>query len=335
MAALLTAADAIVEVEAVEAAGLALDVAERPLLLAAMAAIAPMERPMDRIERERGDTRAASARGEATARAWRGGRRRPLEGLFRAIAQQFVACGPTPADAEIAAPMLGGPRPRDVGRLRRTSEATVRRQAQGIDRKSGPADRTELSACSLKDLSPVAGDDASREAARQASWSGRPGPARRPPLPPPPRRFLAAARPGAAVGRGPRAVGPLPAGGPRPPSKAFLRPPSHVVGPASRADVEGPRPGRDPSGAGTPSPAALVKGSTSSALGSRDPGATPAPGHSPRPYSSLGPTSGTGDVMPPDRGRTGALRRPACGGSLERARLQAGPPAPYTGRARV
>ena len=165
----LTAADAIVEAEEVTAAGLALDFVERLLLLLAMATIALMVRRMDRIEREAGDTRAALARAEAAGRAWRGRSRRLLEGLTQAIAQQFDAWGLTPAEAEIAALMLKGLSLRDVGQLRRTSEATVRQQAQGIYRKSGLANRTELSAYFLEDLFTVAEDGASPEAARPAS----------------------------------------------------------------------------------------------------------------------------------------------------------------------
>ncbi len=48
--------------------------------------------------------------------------------------------------------MLKGVSLREIAVLRRTSEATIRQQAQGIYRKSGLANRSELAAHFLDDL---------------------------------------------------------------------------------------------------------------------------------------------------------------------------------------
>ncbi len=51
-----------------------------------------------------------------------------------------------PAEADIAGPMLKGLPLRDIAALRRTSETTIRQQAQAIYRKSGLSGRAELAA---------------------------------------------------------------------------------------------------------------------------------------------------------------------------------------------
>ena len=80
-----------------------------------------------------------------------------MAGLETAIQRQFDDWGLTPAEAEIAGLMLKGLSLKDIAGLRRTSEATIRQQAQGVYRKSGLSNRAELSAYFLEDLYDVAG----------------------------------------------------------------------------------------------------------------------------------------------------------------------------------
>lgn len=152
----LTGVDAAIDRDGFSAPDLLLDLVDRLLLLGAMVVIALMVRRLDRVEREADDLRETLGRAEAAGREWRSRSRRLLDGLSRAVSHQFAAWGLTPAEAEIAALLLKGLPTRDVARLRGTSEATVRQQAQGIYRKSGLANRAELSAYFLEDLFTVA-----------------------------------------------------------------------------------------------------------------------------------------------------------------------------------
>ncbi len=163
----LTAADALIEGgDDLTLGGLAFDMIERVILVVAMLGVTLTVRRLDRVEREAGDLRAALARAEAKGQAWRDRSRRLLDGLSRAVAHQFDEWRLTPAEAEIAALMLKGLSLGDIGRLRRTSEATIRQQAQGVYRKSGLTNRAELSAYFLEDLFTIAEGDAAVRAAR-------------------------------------------------------------------------------------------------------------------------------------------------------------------------
>ena len=88
---------------------------------------------------------------------WRRQSRRLLDGLSEAIEAQFAEWGFTEAEADIAGLILKGAPLKDIAALRRTSETTIRQQAQGIYRKSGLANRTEFAAYFLEDLFTVAG----------------------------------------------------------------------------------------------------------------------------------------------------------------------------------
>ena len=65
--------------------------------------------------------------------------------------------------------MLKGLPLADIAVLRRTSEATIRQQAQGVYRKSGLANRAELAAYFLEDLFDVAEATLPRAAAGKAA----------------------------------------------------------------------------------------------------------------------------------------------------------------------
>jgi DNA-binding CsgD family transcriptional regulator len=75
-----------------------------------------------------------------------------LRGLGEAIDRQFQRWGLTAAEREVGLLLLKGLTHREIGALRKTSEATVRQQALAVYRKAGLRGRTELSAFFLEDL---------------------------------------------------------------------------------------------------------------------------------------------------------------------------------------
>lgn len=75
-----------------------------------------------------------------------------LRGLGEAIDRQFERWGLTPAEREVGLLLLKGLSHREIGDLRKTSEATVRQQALAVYRKAGLRGRSELSAFFLEDV---------------------------------------------------------------------------------------------------------------------------------------------------------------------------------------
>ncbi len=75
-----------------------------------------------------------------------------LRGLGEAIDRQFTRWALTPAEREVGLLLLKGLSHREVAAMRSTAEITVRQQALAVYRKSGLANRSELSAFFLEDL---------------------------------------------------------------------------------------------------------------------------------------------------------------------------------------
>jgi len=138
--------------EAFELGDFAFDVAERSLLLAAAAGVAWLAAGLRAVREEQAALRGDVARAVALGEAWRAGNSAALDDLAAAIQAQFDAWSLTPAEADIAGLLLKGVSLRDIADLRRTSEATIRQQAQGVYRKSGLAGRRELAAYFLESL---------------------------------------------------------------------------------------------------------------------------------------------------------------------------------------
>lgn len=88
----------------------------------------------------------------AEAERYREEAREALQGLGEAIDGQFDRWQLTEAEREVGLLMLKGLSHREVAEIRHTSEATVRQQALMVYRKSGLANRSELSAFFLEDL---------------------------------------------------------------------------------------------------------------------------------------------------------------------------------------
>ncbi|MGB5558543.1 MAG: LuxR C-terminal-related transcriptional regulator [Paracoccaceae bacterium] len=114
------------------------------------------------VERLRGlEAEATTIRREFSeaaqaGREWRMQSEQLFQGLSEAVAAQFSCWNLTEAEADIAALILKGASHKDIARLRRTSEATIRQQAQSVYQKSGLANRSQLAAYFLEDLFDVA-----------------------------------------------------------------------------------------------------------------------------------------------------------------------------------
>ena len=156
LAAALSALDWAADGGSAGVADLAADFFDRLLTFGAVAAIVVILQRQAAFEADASSLRAGLVRVSGEAEDWRRRSRRLLDGLGEAIAAQFRDWGLTPAEAEIAGLMLKGVSLRDIAALRRTSEATIRQQAQGIYRKSGLANRAELAAYFLDDLFGIA-----------------------------------------------------------------------------------------------------------------------------------------------------------------------------------
>ncbi|UCC25995.1 MAG: helix-turn-helix transcriptional regulator [Gemmatimonadales bacterium] len=92
----------------------------------------------------------AFARAEALR--WRDEARDALRGLGVSIGKQFQRWDLTPAERAVALLLLKGLSHKEVARVRRVSERTVRQQAREVYRKAGLGGRSELSAFFLEDL---------------------------------------------------------------------------------------------------------------------------------------------------------------------------------------
>ena len=138
--------------EGFEAADFAFDVFERLVLFGAVSVVAWLTVEMRDLRLGQAAMREDLARAAAMGEAWRAGNAEALDDLAAAIEAQFDAWSLTPAEADIAGLLLKGVSLRDIAALRRTSEPTIRQQAQSIYRKSGLAGRRELAAYFLESL---------------------------------------------------------------------------------------------------------------------------------------------------------------------------------------
>ncbi len=157
-AVVLTALDAATETLAWQAPGLVLDVLDRLFLL--LAAVAILKIGLGQAELRVQSTQLGErlALESAEAAHWRARSQRLYDDLSGAITDEFAQWALTPAESEIAGLLLKGLSLRDIAVLRRTSERTIRQQAQGIYRKSGMANRTEFAAYFLDGLFQAAED---------------------------------------------------------------------------------------------------------------------------------------------------------------------------------
>lgn len=91
--------------------------------------------------------------------AWRRSARSLLEGLGRAIDEQFEKWELTPSEREVALHLLKGHSHKRIARLTDRSERTVRQHAVAVYRKGGLAGRAELAGFFLEGLMLPSGED--------------------------------------------------------------------------------------------------------------------------------------------------------------------------------
>jgi DNA-binding CsgD family transcriptional regulator len=84
--------------------------------------------------------------------AWKASAQAALEGLGRAIDEQFRSWGLTPAEREVALMLLKGYEHKEIAALTGRSERTARQHAGVVYEKAGLAGRAELAAYFLHDL---------------------------------------------------------------------------------------------------------------------------------------------------------------------------------------
>jgi DNA-binding CsgD family transcriptional regulator len=84
--------------------------------------------------------------------AWKASARAALDGLGRAIDEQFRSWGLTPAEREVALMLLKGYGHKEIAALTGRGERTVRQHAGVVYEKAGLAGRAELAAYFLHDL---------------------------------------------------------------------------------------------------------------------------------------------------------------------------------------
>ena len=152
LSAAMSALDFAVDKGAANLPGPLADFIDRVVMIAVMFAAAALVLRLSRLRERADDLEVAVERAADEGRIWRAQSRRFLAGLSRAIEAQFAAWNLTAAEADVAGLLLKGASLREIAGLRRTSEATIRQQAQNVYRKSGLSTRSELAAYFLEDL---------------------------------------------------------------------------------------------------------------------------------------------------------------------------------------
>lgn len=105
-----------------------------------------------RSARSAADLRTALEANRAERDAWKASAQVALEGLARAIDQQFRAWRLTPAEREVALMLLKGLGHKEIAAATGRSERTARQHAGVVYEKAGLAGRAELAAFFLQDL---------------------------------------------------------------------------------------------------------------------------------------------------------------------------------------
>lgn len=105
-----------------------------------------------RAERSVGRLRESLERREEERDAWKASARKALEGLGRAIDDQFEAWGLTPAEREVALLLLKGHSHKAIAKISGRKESTVRQHAAAVYQKGSLTGRAELAAFFLEGL---------------------------------------------------------------------------------------------------------------------------------------------------------------------------------------
>ena len=122
------------------------------LVAAALATTVWLWRGWGRAEESVSDLRRSLSERQAERDAWRERAMRALEGMGRALDEQFATWQLTPAEREVALMLLKGHGHKQIAAATGRSERTVRQHAVAVYQKSGLQGRAELAAFFLEDL---------------------------------------------------------------------------------------------------------------------------------------------------------------------------------------
>ncbi|MEM1400375.1 MAG: helix-turn-helix transcriptional regulator [Pseudomonadota bacterium] len=148
----LVTMDILVEDDPLTVMTLARDLFGMGLLVTAIASSAFLTMELRDNRRERRALLVDLERARTEGAQWRQAATVHIEGLSKAIGDQFSDWRLSESEAEIAGLLLKGLSHKEIADIRESGEATVRQQARSIYRKSGLAGRAELSAFFLEDL---------------------------------------------------------------------------------------------------------------------------------------------------------------------------------------
>jgi DNA-binding NarL/FixJ family response regulator len=160
--ALLMTLEVVTEDEPVGLADFAVDALAMALLVASATGVSLLTGSLREELEERKSLLQDLEIARAEGRVWRESAQSYLTGLGEEIEKQFEKWQLTPAECEVGLLMLKGFSHRELARLRGTSEATVRHQAQAVYQKSGLPGRSAFCAYFLEDLLPARGHDVRR-----------------------------------------------------------------------------------------------------------------------------------------------------------------------------
>ncbi|HET7468891.1 MAG TPA: helix-turn-helix transcriptional regulator [Gemmatimonadales bacterium] len=122
------------------------------LIIAALGLVAWLWYGWWRAEASAGALQRSLTEQQAERDAWRMRAERALEGLGRAVDQQFGAWHLTGAEREVALLLLKGHGHKQIAAATGRSERTVRQHAVAVYKKAGVQGRAELAAFFLEDL---------------------------------------------------------------------------------------------------------------------------------------------------------------------------------------
>jgi DNA-binding CsgD family transcriptional regulator len=125
---------------------------EIALICGALGIVVWLWRGWWRAETSAGVLRRSLAERQAERDAWRARAERALEGLGKAVDEQFGSWQLTPAEREVALLLLKGHGHKQIASATGRSERTVRQHAVAVYHKSGLQGRAELAAFFLEDL---------------------------------------------------------------------------------------------------------------------------------------------------------------------------------------
>jgi DNA-binding CsgD family transcriptional regulator len=125
---------------------------ELAMIAFALASAVLLWRGWQRAAASLDDVKRALERNRAERDAWRGSAQKLLDGLGRAIDEQFTRWGLTDAEREVALLLLKGYSHKAIAKATSRSEKTARQHAGAVYRKSGFGGRAELAAFFLEDL---------------------------------------------------------------------------------------------------------------------------------------------------------------------------------------